>query len=1068
VADVPACPSCGSARVDGELPCPGCGAVLRPPTDSGEVRKVVTVLFTDMTGSTVMGEQLDPESLRQVMRRFFTEMTAVLQRHAATIEKYIGDAVMAVFGHPVTHEDDALRAVRAAVEMRDALALLNAELRATWGVTLETRTGINTGEVLAASVVDSQSLVFGDVVNVAARLEQAAEPGEVLVGDSTFRMVRDALVAAPVGPLPLKGKSQPVRAWRVLELHPSISGWNRRLDSPLITRDVELRTLRDALHRVEQTSTCQVVTVMGGAGIGKSRLVAEFVSQISGETVLAQGRCVPYGEGITFRPVVEVLQQLAGITVSDNPPTATAKLAALLAGAPDAAMVTDRIKGLLAEDDAPASVQETFWALRRLVQQVAADRPVVLVLDDIQWAEPTLLDLLEYLSEWLLDTPVLLVCLARPELTEVRPGWLEGQPNSTLLRLQPLSTRGVGQLIRNLVAGAELAPEAESRIVEVAEGNPLFVEETLRMLVDEELLQLDAGRWTVTGDLTRASIPPTIHALVAARLDRLPPEERAVVERASVMGRQFWWGAVTEVSPPELAGSVGRALQSLSRRDLIRRGHSQLEGEDAFEFQHIVIRDTAYAELPKELRADLHERVAAWIARRAVSRTDEVEELTAYHWEQSYRVRLELGPMTPRTEQLGRRAAAQLTSAGRQAYTRGDMPAAVTLLTRADALLSEDDGQRLEGLPTLAFALMEVGQFERLFAVTAEAQRLAAASGDPGRAAVGTILELYIRLFTSPEHWTDEAQREARAAMDTFQRLGDERGLARGWSLLGLVHLTTGRFAAAQDAWEKSAEHAAAAGEHRDEMEALCWAMVSLWAGPATVDEGLRRATEVQERAGSDHKVRATAMFIRAAFEAARGDLLVARQLIGQARSLLQEVALTVWIAGPLAQAAGVIEQTSGDYRAAERELRQAYTTLLESGEMSWTPTVAALLGQALYAQGRFDEAFDLAERSRDMAAGEDVTTQVLWRRVAAPVHARRGQEREAEQLAREALDFAAGTDSSPLRGHAWAGQAEVMALCGRSAESAEAAAEAVGTFERRGDLRTAQTILAQLAELSR
>jgi class 3 adenylate cyclase/tetratricopeptide (TPR) repeat protein len=1028
---------------------------------------MITVLFTDVTGSTVMGEQLDPESLRQVMSRYFAEMTTVLNRHAATIEKFIGDAVMAVFGHPIAHEDDALRAVRAAMEMRDALDRLNAELDTSWGVTVQTRTGVNTGEVLAAGLDEGQLRVFGDAVNVAARLEQAAEPGEILIGDATFRLVRDALVTQPVGPLSLKGKSAPVRAWKVLELHPSVTGWNRRLDSPLVTRDAELRRLHEVLHRVVQSSTCHVVTVMGGAGIGKSRLVAEFLAQIGADATVGQGHCLPYGEGITFRPAVEVLQQLVGISPSDTVAAAAAKLDALLAGARDAAMVAERIRGLLPDGGAPASIQETFWALRRLVQHVATRRPVVLVFDDIQWAEPTLLDMLEYLSQWLDDAPVLIVCLARPELTDVRPGWLEGRPNSTLVKLEQLSTDGVAQLMRNLVTGAELAPEAEVRIAELAEGNPLFIEETLRMLVDDGLLRLRGGRWTVAGDLSRAAIPPTIQALIAARLDRLPPQERTLIERASVIGRQFWWGAVSEVTPPEDRGSVGPGLQSLSRKDLIRPGRSELDGEDAFEFQHILIRDTVYAEMPKELRADLHERLAGWIAQRAPGRLGELDEMTAYHLEQSYRSRLDLGPMTARTRQLGRRASELLTSAGRQAFTRGDMPAAVTLLSRADALLSGDDEQRLDVLPTLAFALMEVGGFERLFTAAGQVRELATASGDPGRSAMASILDLYMRSFTSPESWAEEAEREARSAMATFRQLGDDRGLARGWSLLGLVDLTKGQFAAAQEAWTKAAEHAAAAGERRDELEALCWSLVSLWAGPTTVHQGLARSLSVQERAGTDHKTRATAMFIRAAFEAARGETSVARRLLEQARSLLQEVALTTWIAGPLAQVAGIVEQTAGDPEAAERELRSGYTTLLEAGEMIWTPTVAALLAQAVYAQGRFDEAMALAESSRDMAGNDDVISQVLWRRAAAPVLAHRHQGQDAEQLAREALALSAGTDSVPLQGHAWVGLAEVLALCGRVTESADAAAKAVDSFERRGDVQTVRTFTAQLASLS-
>jgi class 3 adenylate cyclase/tetratricopeptide (TPR) repeat protein len=1069
VGDVHTCPECGTANEETDGLCLACGAVLGPPPPaSTEARRIITILFTDVTGSTALGEQLDPESLRRVMSRYFTEMKRILERHGATIEKYIGDAVMAIFGAPVAHEDDALRAVRAAMEMHDALDHLNAELDDAWGVTIKTRTGLNTGEVLAAGAIDSQSLVVGDAVNVAARLEQAAQPGEILIGDATFRLVRDAVVAEPVGPVSLKGKTQPVRAWKVVEVLASVSGWNRRLDSPLVTRDTELSRLRGALEQIVQTSTCQAMTVMGGAGIGKSRLVSEFLVDVAGSTQVGQGRCLPYGESVTFRPVVEILQQLAGISMSDTPQTAVAKVGLLLGTAPDAAILTERIRGLLELDGLPTSIQETFWALRRLLQQVAMTQPVVLVFDDIQWAEATLLELLEYLTDWLGDARVLILCLARPELFDVRPEWLEGRPNATLVKLEPLAAQSVHRLVRNLLDGVELAGEAEARIAELAEGNPLFVEETLRMLVDDDLLRLVEGRWTVAGDLSRVAIPPTIHAIIAARLDRLQPEERAVTERAAVAGRQFWWASVSELTPQDLRGSVGRSLQSLSRKELIRPGHSHLAGEDAFEFQHILIRDTAYAEIPKETRADLHARLAEWFARKTGNGAGEYDEVVGYHLEQSYGARLELGPVTPRTRQQGRRAATLLTSVGQHAFARGDMPAAVKLLTRAEALLASDDMQRLDVLPTLAFALMEVGQFERLLTVAAETQNLATGSGDPGRLAHASILTLYLRLFTSPESWAEEAEREARNAMATFQRLADDSGLARGWSLLGLVNLTKGQFAGAQQAWDKAAEHAAAAGDHRNELEALCWVLVSMWVGPAPVEQGLQRSLEVLERAGTDHKATATAMFIRAFFEAARGETATARQLLHQARSLLQEIALTVWMAGPLAQVIGLVELRAGSPEVAEQELRRSYETLIEVGEMAWTPTVAALLAEAVYAQGRYDEAQALAERSRDMAGSEDVASQVLWRQVTAAVLARRGQWQDAEMLIREALDLSAATDSLPLQGQARLGVAEVLALSGRWDEAKRAIGDAVRVFERKGDIQAARTSAEQLAKLSR
>jgi class 3 adenylate cyclase/tetratricopeptide (TPR) repeat protein len=1055
VTHVDVCSTCGTATGPDDGFCRSCGAELGPaPPASSEARRIVTILFTDVTGFTSMGEGLDPESLRRIMARYFSEMRSVLERHGATIEKFIGDAIMAVFGSPISHEDDALRAVRAAVEMGGALEELNEELLDTWGVTIEMRTGLNTGEVLAAHGDVQQSLVVGDAVNVAARFEQAAEPGTVLIGDTTFRLVRDAVVVEQVGPLTLKGKAEPVPAWRVIEVRSSVAGWDRRLDSALVGRETELGLIREVFDAVVAHPACRVVTILGGAGIGKSRLTAEFLREVAGDARVALGSCVPYGEGITFRPVTQILRDIAGLSQSDPVDGAAARIAMLLEPAEDAAVVGDRLAGLIEADErAPASIQETFWAFRRLLTEIASRQPLVVVIDDIQWAEPTMLDLIEYLTDWTGSVPVMFVCMARPELLDVRAGWLETRNNASLLQLEPLPPAGIDTLIGNLVGEAELADEARARMVEVAEGNPLFVEEILRMLVDDGLLQLEGDRWVVAGDLSRSFIPPTIHALIVARLDRLNLEERAVIERASVAGREFWWGAVTELAPPGLRDQVGPILQSLSRKELIRPGYSNLIGEDAFEFTHVLIGDTTYGAIPKETRADLHERLANWIEQRIGGAALDQDELVGYHLERAHTARRELGPPSERTRDLGRRAAGILAAAGRRAFTRGDMPAAVNLLSRAAGLLPDGEPQRVEVLPRLAFALMEAGDFERLMPVVAETQAAAEALGDPRMLAHATILELYIRLFTSPESWADEAERAARSAIATFERAGDHVGLATGWSLLGLVNVTNGRFATAGEAWEQAAEHAAIAGEERDHLDALAWVLLTLWAGPAPVEQGLQRSLEVLEQAGTNHKGRASAMFMRAVFEAARGDVDTARELIDRARALLEDVALTVWMAGPLTQMAGVVELSAGDPAAAERHLRWGYETLSEVGEMAWQHTLIALLAEAVREQERYDEAEELARKAEEMAGGEDVWSQVLWRGVVARVRARRGEVEAAEDLIREALALVDDTDSIELEGMALLACADIREVAGRHAEAAEAAEAAMRLFERKGDV---------------
>ena len=1017
---------------------------------TAETRKIVTVLFSDVTGSTALGQELDPESFRKLMTRYFREMKSVLDRYGGTTEKFIGDAIMAVFGVPQLHEDDALRALRAAVEMREALDGLNKEFERNWGVCIATRTGVNTGEVIAGNPSLGESFVSGDAVNVAARLEQAAEPGEILVGEVTYRMVRDIVSAEPVPPLTIKGKRDPVAAWRLVEVSASARR-SDRLDSPLIGRDGELALLQEAFRRASANRACELVTVIGAAGVGKSRLTGEFLRSLGGDVRVVQGRCLPYGEGITFWPMVEVLRDAAGLRDLGSSETARAKLLQLLGPGTDSATVGDRLAGLLGLADVTPGVQETFWAVRRLLENLAAGRPLVVVFDDIHWAESTFLDLLEYLVDCIHAVSVLLVCLARPELLEIRGSWMSGKANASLVTLRPLTETETAGLIENLLGGARLVDRARTRIAEAAEGNPLFVEETLRMLVDDGLLQPGNGSWVAIGDLSSMTIPPTIQALLGARLDRLEEEERAVIQRASVIGRVFWWGAVSELSPEEQRPRVGSHLQSLTRKGLIGRDHSEPREEDTFRFTHILIGDAAYRGIPKAVRAELHERFAGWVEATSRGRAGEYEEIIGYHLEQAYRSLAELGPVNERVESLGRRAASPLASAGRRAFAHGDMPAAVNLLSRAASLLSATDPARLELLPDLAFSRLETGDFTGVQEVVSETNLAATTSGDRRLLAQARILGLWVRLFTDPEGWAQEVPGEATRAISMFEDLEDERGLAKAWSLLGLFHLTKCEFGASEQAWEKAAAHAEAAGDERARLECLSWVPLVVWGAPTPVDEGIRRCEHVLERAVGDRKAMSTALFTRGKLEAMRGRFDEARELVAQARSMLEEVALTVWTAGPLTQMAGWIELLAGDAAAAERDLRWGVETLREIGELSWLSTVAGILAEAGYAQGRYDEAEESLRISEETAGSDDAYSQVLLRGVRAKILARRGEAGDASSLAAEAVAIAHTTDSLFIQAFALASLGEALFVVGRSDEAVPALADAVEVCNRKG-----------------
>ena len=1033
------------------------------------MRKTVTVLFSDVADSTPLGETLDPESIRTLMSQYFEVVQNVLERHGGTVEKFIGDAVMAVFGVPLLHEDDALRAVRAAVEMNAELARLNEGFERVWGVTIANRTGIDTGEVIAGDPSRGQSFVVGDAVNTAARLEQSAQSQEILVGETTHRLVRDAVVFERAASVDAKGKAQPVRAWRVLDVVPGAPGWSRRLDSPLVGRDAELDLLKTTFEEADGERACRVVTVIGAAGVGKSRLTSEFVSSVDTRTTVVSGRCLPYGEGITFWPLVEILRDAAGVGDRDTADEVRARITGLVAPGEDADLVRERLSAVLGHGAAPG-IQETFWAVRRLFEQLG-EGGLVVVFDDIQWAEPTFLDLLEYLAVFVQDTPILMVCLTRPELLEQRAAWMATNPNSRVVSLAALTDAESDGLITNLVGGADVPRSARARIADVAEGNPLFVEETLRMLVDDGLLEPTAGSWTVTADISNLSIPTTIQTLLSARLDRLPEEERAVLERASVIGRVFWWSALEALSPEPQREGLAHALQSLVRKELIRPDRTELRQQDAFRFAHILVRDAAYLGIPKATRADLHESLVDWFETEVSDRMVDTESILGYHLEEAHKALLDLGPRNDRADLLGRRAGALLAIAGRQAFARGDMPAAVNLLTRAVSLLPATDPVRPECLAALAFALIETGDFARLETVAAEMNTAAADSGDPGVKAHAALVGLWIRLFTSPEGWAEDAMSEATRGIGVFEQLGDEQGLSKSWSLLGLVHLYTTQFRPSEQAWERSSVHAHRAGNLREELESLSWVPICVWAGPTPADEALERCRSVIERARGDKKVLSIALFVQAELEAGLGRFDEALELIARSRALLEELALTVWIAGPLTQFAGWVDLWRGDPAAAEKQLRWGHETLSEIREMAWLPTVDGILAEAIHAQGRFDEADELAVAIAESAGSEDVYSQLLWRGVRAKVFANRGSFDEAERLARESVEFVEGTDF--LHGHwyAWMTLGEVLQLAGREAEAQVAAANAIKVAEEKGHLvraRLARELAVRVVPSSR
>jgi class 3 adenylate cyclase/tetratricopeptide (TPR) repeat protein len=1059
------CPACGADNGDDARFCQRCGTALGTWDDRIAVgaRKVVSVVFTDVAGFTGLSERLDPELVRRVMDRYFDAMQAAVLRHGGVVEKFIGDAVMAVFGVPRLHEDDALRAVRAAADMRAALAELNAELEARYGVRLEARTGVNTGEVLAADPAAPSAAIMGDAVNVAARLEQTAEPGQIVLGETTYRIVRDAVVVESRLPVTLKGKSQPVSVHLLVSVDPAtIPPW--RMDSPLVGREDELALLARAFRDAVDGDTAVRLVLLGPAGIGKSRTAMEFVAGLGEGVRVLQGRCLPYGEGITFWAAREIVKQAFEIGDTDSADQVRQRIYAVVPESPEAVLLGDGVTELLGLSEARVGMEETFWAMRRLLELAAATQPLVLVLDDIHWAEPAFLDLIDYLVGWTEGAPILFLCLGRPELLDARPSWRRRAPREWSVALEPLREEESATLLANLMAQGEMAAEARTRILEAAEGNPLFVEEMLRMLADDDLLRPEAGRWRPVRDLSDLAVPPTINALIGARLDRLGPGERAVTRRASVIGKVFWWGAVAELSPTDERSVVGGHLQTLVRKELVQPERSRMEGEDAFRFHHLLIRDAAYQGTPKAERADLHRRFAGWLERVAADRVAEYEEVIGYHLEQAVRYRAELEPAATKTDrELASRAANRLASAGRRAFGRGDMSAAANLLGRAALLLPADDSVRLNLMPDLAEALMEEGDLSQAAGVLDEVAERAGAAGLARIEGHATIVRLLLAESTDPESRSDLALKELERVIPVFQELGDHLGLARSYRLTADVHWSRARYAACDEALLLAADHARKAGAVREETECLAQLAGSGLYGPAPVAEVVRRCEEIRATSGGRPAAEARALRTLAACVAMEGRFDEGRELANRSYEMLNELGLRLR-ASFATEAAAFVETLAGDHAAAERALRRGFEITEEVGERGYNATVTALLSQAVFAQGRVDEAESLTRAAERNGATDDMTTQVVWRSVRARVLSTRGRHADAEALGREAASLAGETDDVNMRADALLDLASVLRPADQPEEAETRVREALAIYEAKGNEVSAERTRALLS----
>lgn len=1036
------CGGCGRFAPDDARFCSACGSPLAAgPFFDRKARKTVTVVFADIAGSTELGGRLDPETVRHVMAQYFRTTRRVLERHGGSVEKFIGDAVMAVFGIPVVHEDDALRATRAAVEMAESLGMLNDELERRWGVSLEIRIGVNTGEVVAGDPSGGQAFATGDAINVAARLQQAAEPGEILIGETTRRLLGDRVAVAEVAPFLVKGKSSLVSASRVLGVE-SDTPLSTSVGYPFVGREKELRLLRETFERCVDERACRLVTILGVPGIGKSRLVREALEEVRAGAGIVIGRCPPYGEGITYLPLLDIVRQLA--------PAGPADLTALVEGENEGDLIADRIASAVGLSATSAPTAETNWAVRKLFETLARHRPLVVVLDDLHWAEPTFLDLIEHVAGSARDVPLLVVCLARPELLDARPTWQSPSDNATIVRLEPLAENEAAALLERALRGRVVAEETGRRALEAAEGNPLFLEQLLAM-------QAEHG--------AELGVPPTIQAVLAARIDRLPPVERTVVQRAAVLGRVFSRRALAELVGERNLATLDETLGALERRELVRRDPRAFGGDDGLRFAHGLIRDAAYRFLPKETRSELHERLAVWLEQAAGQRLGEQEEVVGYHLEQAYRYRAELGRVGARERALGAEAARRLDSSGRRALARSDLPAAIKLLERAAALLSHDDRARAELLPSLGAALTEAGRLSEADRVLETAVGCARMNDDERLEAHAVVEQLFLRIQVDTEKAITEARAMADRLRGIFEDNQDDRGLYKVWRLRALVHWLEGQCRAADAAWTQAAEYARETRDDRERAEILSWIASSAFIGPIPVEEGIRRCESILEQVRDDRRSAAATLYPLAGLYAMIGRFDAARELLDSARRTLEDLGF-VTLASSFAQYEGFVEILAGNLAGAKERLELGLGRLEEMGEKAFVSSVAALLGEVLHNQGRHDEAKRFVDRSEETAAPGDLAAQVAWRTVRAKILATTGRLEDAEGLAHRAVSLAGETDWSNHHAAACVALGEVLHRRGQPEQAEAPLLKALALYEAKENIVAAEGMRALLAGL--
>jgi DNA-binding SARP family transcriptional activator len=967
---------------------------------SREERRTVSVVVCDVVDSTTLAERLDPERYRSTLERFVVACTEAFERHGGTVAEVSRDTVVGAFGLDQAHEDDALRALRATAELPAAVAPLG----------LEVRIGVATGEL---AVGGRSGALAGHAVNVAFGLRRAAAPGEIVFDEETQARCPDAVSARTVR-LRVKGKAEPVAAYRLIRLLAGAPTFHRRFDTPLVGRERELADLRHAFDRAVDRRSVAVVTVLGAPGIGKTRLAREFAASLGDAAEVLVGHCLQYGVGVTYWPLREVVLEALRDSQADD----------VLAGDQDAASVRLALERTLGLAEGETSKQETFWAVRRLLESLADRRPLVVIVEDVQWAEDAFLELLEYVVDFVRDAPILLFCLARPEFGEERPHWLGRKPNSSSLLLEPLSDRESRGLVDHLAGEAD--PDLRARVTEAADGNPLFAEQLLAYALEHD------------GEI---DTPPTLQALLAARIDSLSPGELEVAQAASVVGAEFSPAAVEELLSTE-HGALLQPLAALVRRDLLRPS-ATVRGEDSFRFGHVLVRDAAYAAIPKRMRAEHHQRFAAWLA----STEDAQDEIVGYHLERAHELLVEIGSGDDETLDLGSRAAETLGLAGGRAYRRGDFVGAASLFARALALISDDDRRRPELLIGYGKTLVWVTRVPEAHDAFGDAVACARRLGEP-RVGTRASLQLLTTRMAGEEFDPDEAERQAREAVSVFEVAGDHLGAYEAWLVVHSALYYRGQWGDALEAVQHAIPHGRICNAIEARVESR--PMFLHLHGPSPSSLGLACAEELLARADLDAASRADALAYSGVLLAMRGDPDRGRELVASSMRLWLEAGTiaTAWL-GELS----CVEMLSGNWEAAARSLRDQCATLDQPGRGHVFATYAAMLATTLYELGEDDEALEWAAQSAASSPSFDDATQAEWRAARAKVLARAGSTDDAVALAREAVELVDRTDALWMRANTHLDLGRVLASAGHRDEAAQAIEDALRDYQSKEHL---------------